>query len=354
MKNKILNQIKLSNKITLSKKSKTFIVAEISGNHNGNINNIFKSIDLIKKAGGDAIKIQSYEPNTITVNSKKKYFFIKDKSIWKGQYLYDLYKSAHTPFSWHKKIFKYAQKKNLFCFSSPFDLSSLKLLENLDCPIYKVASPEIQDLELIDAISKTKKPIIISTGIADQTDIKLAIKQCLLNKNNKIILLNCISSYPAKNEELNLSYIDKLKDYTPLVGYSDHSQGNLASIISVAMGAKILEKHFTISKRINSADRDFSISSNNFFKYVQDIRETETMLGKQNVNKKKILKQKLTTITRSLFYARDLKKKDLINRSDILSIRPGSGLSPQNLSKIIGKRIKKNVKKNTPVKKHHI
>jgi len=334
----------------ISKKSKAFIVAEISGNHAGRINNIFKSIDLIKKSGADAIKIQSYEPDTITIKSKNKYFYINDKSIWKGRYLYDLYKSAYTPFSWHKRIFHYAKKKNLICFSAPFDLGSVDLLEKCGCPAYKIASPEIQDLELIGYVASKKKPVILSTGIANEKDIKLAINECKKNNNNKIILLNCISSYPAKNNELNLKYINQLKKHCNLVGFSDHSVGSLASLGSIAMGAKVIEKHYILNNKIKSEDKSFSMNANNFTDFVKEIRKLEEMLGYEKVNKKNILKKKLKTITRSLFYIRDLKKGDKITRSAIKSIRPGDGLNPQKLKKIIGKKIKINVKKFTPIK----
>ena len=351
---KISKKIRFSQNYQISETSKTFIVAEISGNHLGKIQNVFKSIDQIKKAGADAVKIQSYEPDTITVNSKNKNFFIKDKSIWKGQYLYDLYKKSYTPFSWHKRIFSYARSKKLLCFSSPFDLNSVKILEKNSCPIYKIASPEIQDLELIRSVAKTKKPIIISTGIADDRDITLAIKECLKYNNNKIILLNCISSYPAKATELNLRNILELKKFCPIVGFSDHSNGNLAAIGSVTLGAKILEKHFILNKKIKSADKNFSITSKDFFKFVNEIRLVEKMLGNKKVNKKKILKNKLTTITRSLFYNEDLKKGYRLKRDDILSIRPGLGISPQMLNRILGKKLKRNVKKNNPVQKKDI
>ena len=354
MYKKILKKIKFSKNNYVSEKSKVFIVAEISGNHSGKIQNVLKSIDKIKQAGANAVKIQSYEPNTITINSKKKNFFIKDKSIWKGQYLYDLYKSSYTPFSWHKKIFSYARSKKLLCFSSPFDLSSLKILEKNHCPIYKIASPEIQDLELIGSVAKTNKPIIISTGIADDRDINLAIKECLKYNNNKITLLNCISSYPAKPKELNLRNILKLKKLCPIVGFSDHSIGNLAAISSVSLGAKIIEKHFILNKKIKSSDKNFSITSNDFFNFVRDIRLVEKMLGNEYVNKKKILRNKLTTITRSLYFNEDFKKGHKIKRENLMSIRPGTGISPQILTKILGKKLKRNVKKDTPVRKKDI
>ena len=274
----IKNNINIGN-FKISQNSKCFIVAELSGNHSGKITNVFKAIDLIKRSGADAIKIQSYEPDTITLKSKNKYFYINDDSIWKGKYLYELYKSAYTPFSWHEKIFNYARKKKLLCFSSPFDKTSVDLLEKLKCPCYKIASAEISDLNLIDHVSKKKKPIIISTGIADEFDIRLAIKQCLKNNNNKIILLNCISSYPAADKELNLNYIKTLNQITPIVGFSDHSKDDKASIASVALGAKIIEKHFMINENTKSPDKEFSISSKNFEKLVIDIRRVEKMLG---------------------------------------------------------------------------
>ena len=257
---------------------------------------------MIAKSGANAIKLQSYEPDTITLNSKKKYFYIDDQSIWRGKYLYQLYKSAYTPFSWHKEIFEYARKKRLLIFSSPFDKSSIDMLEKLGCPCYKIASPEITDLELIDYAAKTKKPIIISTGIANIKDINLAIKQCVKNNNNKIILLNCISSYPAKDTELNLKHLQELSKITPIVGFSDHSADEIASLSSVSLGAKVLEKHFKINDTIKSPDKKFSLNSNLFFKFVKNVRRVERMLGEINPNKKKILKGKLKTITRSLFF----------------------------------------------------
>lgn len=338
---------------SIHKNSKCLIIAELSGNHGGKLKNVFKAIDEIKKCGADAIKIQSYEPDTITLNAKNKYFWIKDKSIWSGQYLYDLYKKAYTPFSWHKKIFSYAKKKKLLCFSSPFDKSSVDLLESLNCPCYKIASPEITDLELIDYVAKRKKPMIISTGIANQKDINLAVNQCLKNKNNKLIILHCISSYPAQEHELNLNYLNNLKKRFPVYGYSDHSIGEMAALASLSMGSKVIEKHFKINDKIKSADKTFSTDVKKFQKFILKVRRLETILGNENPNKKKILKNKLTTISRSIFYIKDLKKGDTLRRNVIKSVRPGSGINPQYLSKILGKKIKVNVKKNTPTKKNH-
>ncbi len=348
----ISNKIKIGN-FVVSNKNPCLIVAELSGNHGGKKKNVFKAIDLISKSGANAVKLQSYEPDTITLNSKKKYFYIDDNSIWRGKYLYDLYKSAYTPFSWHKDIFKYAKKKGLLIFSSPFDKSSVDMLEKLGCPCYKIASPEITDLELINYASKKKKPIIISTGIASIKDINLAIEQCKINNNNKIILLNCISSYPAKDAELNLKHIHELSKITPLVGFSDHSADDVASLSAVALGAKVIEKHFKINDTIDSPDRKFSLNSNYFFNFVKNIRRVESMLGKRNPNKKKILKGKLKTITRSLFFIKDVSKGSILKNEDLRSVRPGLGISPQKLKKILGKKLKKNAKKNTPITKKY-
>ena len=347
---KISKKIRFSQNYQISETSKTFIVAEISGNHLGKIQNVFKSIDQIKKAGADAVKIQSYEPDTITVNSKNKNFFIKDKSIWKGQYLYDLYKKSYTPFSWHKRIFSYARSKKLLCFSSPFDLNSVKILEKNSCPIYKIASPEIQDLELIRSVAKTKKPIIISTGIADEFDIKNALNVCFKEKNFKVVLLNCISSYPAKNNELNISYINNLKKYSKLVGYSDHSNSDLASLLSLSYGAKVIEKHFILNKKIKSPDEKFSYDPTQFKNLVRQIRLSEIMLGKENINKKRIIKNRLKTVTRSFFYSKNIKKGEKISLENIKSVRPGTGLKLSYFNKIIGKKVKKNCKFGQPVK----
>ena len=347
---KLKKSIEISQKITISSKSKCFVVAEISANHSGSLNILKKTILEAKKSGADAIKLQTYQANTITLNVKNKHFLINDKSIWKGQQLYNLYKKAETPFKWHKEIFSFAKKNNIFCFSAPFDLTAVDLLEKLNCPLYKVASPEIEDLRLIEKIAKTKKPIIISTGIASENDIKKAIKVCLKFKNYKLILLNCISSYPAKNSELNLKHINILKKFCPIVGYSDHSNSDLASIISVANGAKVIEKHFILNKNIKSPDSTFSYDPKELKNLIKKIRNTETMLGNEIINKKNIIKKKLKTVTRSIFYSDDIKKGEKINLKNIKSVRPGTGLQLSYFNKILGKKVKKNCKFGQPVK----
>ena len=343
-------KIKISKNLTISNESKSVVVAEISANHNGSLNLLKKTMLAAKKCGADAVKIQSYQANTMTLNFKNEHFQINDKSIWKGQNLYSLYKSAETPFKWHKDIFRFARKIDILCFSAPFDISAVNLLEKCGCPIYKIASPEIEDLNLIKAVAKTMKPIIISTGIADINNIKEAIDVCKKVKNNNVILLNCISSYPAKSYELNLLHIKKLKKFTEIVGFSDHSQTDLACLISIGLGAKIIEKHFILNKNINSPDKNFSYNPKQFKNLIQKIRLVEEMLGKENVNKRKILKGKLKTVTRSIFYTKNIIKGEIITKNNIKSIRPGTGLRLKYFDKIIGMKAKKNILGGQPVK----
>tara|TARA_Y100000590_G_C15746177_1_gene1022141 strand:- start:1510 stop:2583 length:1074 start_codon:yes stop_codon:yes gene_type:complete len=342
--------IKIKKNIIISNNDKCFIVAEISANHSGSLDLLKKTILKAKQIGVDAVKIQTYQANTITLNVKNKHFLIDDKSIWKGKSLFDLYKSAQTPFHWHNEIFKFAKKNKIICFSAPFDISAVDLLRKNDCPIYKIASPEIEDLNLIEKIAKTKKPIIISTGIANEKNIINALNVCKKQKNFRIILLNCISSYPAKNNELNLKYINILKKYCPLVGYSDHSNSDMASIISVASGAKVIEKHFKLNNKIKTPDSSFSYDPIQFKNLIKKIRETELMMGSENINKRNILKKKLKTVTRSIFYSNNINRGEKISLKNIKSVRPGTGLKLKYFNKILGKRVRKNCKFGHPVK----
>lgn len=347
---KIKNKIKISHNLTISNQHKCFIVAEISANHSGSLDILKKTILKAKQVGANAVKIQTYEARTMTLNANNKHFLIDDKSIWRGKRLYELYKKAETPFKWHKEIFKFAKKNKIICFSAPFDISGVELLEKINCPIYKVASPEIEDLRLIEKIAKTKKPVIISTGIADINNIRTAVNICKKSGNYNIILLNCISSYPAKNFELNLKYINVLKKFCPIVGYSDHSNSDLASIISVAKGAKVIEKHFILNKKIKSPDNSFSYDPLQLKNLIKNIREVEIMLGSETVNKKEIIKKKLKTVSRSIFFSNDITKGEKISLTNIQSVRPGTGLNLSYFKKILGKKVKKNCKFGQPVK----
>ena len=240
----------------LSKLKRPFIIAELSANHNGKINNIYKLINKAKKCGANAIKIQSYTPHSMTLDSKNKYFFISN-GPWKGSYLNDLYRKGSTPYSWHKKIFNYAKKKNILCFSTPFDIEAVKLLEKLKVKLYKIASFEINHIPLLEAVGKTKKPVIISTGMANIDDVSLAIKTLKKNGSKDIAILHCISAYPSKPQDYNLNFINKLKKFNLPIGLSDHTVGSIVAITSVGKGVKIFEKHLRLDTK-KGIDAKFS------------------------------------------------------------------------------------------------
>ena len=344
--------LKVGKKICFSLKRPPIIIAEVSANHCGSKKKFIDHIKLAHKNGADLVKIQTYEPQDITLKTKNKKFKIK-AGLWKNKYLWDLYKKAQTPFKWHKEIFKFAKKNNILCFSAPFDISAVDLLESLNCPLYKVASPEIEDLQLIKKIAKTKKPIIISTGIANVENIKKAIKVCIAEKNYNLILLNCISSYPAKNSELNLSYINLLKKYCPLVGYSDHSNSDLASLTSVSLGAKVIEKHFILNKKIKSPDSSFSHDPTQLSKLVLSIRRIEKMKGKSEIKPTKSEIKKRNLIHRTIIAKKNILPGQKITELNIGLMRSNNnslGLHPKFYNRILGKKAKKNIFKYEKIK----
>ena len=328
---------------------KPYLVAEISANHAGSLKRALKTIYQAKKNGADAVKIQTYTPDTMTIDSNNKDFLISN-GLWKGHTLYSLYKIAHTPFEWHKEIFAYSKKIGITCFSTPFDLTAVDLLESLDTPAYKIASFEITDLNLISYVAKKNKPIIISTGMANLNEITEAIKVCKANGNSKIIVLHCVSSYPALINQSNISTISDLYNKLKLnIGLSDHTLSNSVSCTSVALGACLIEKHFTINKRTKSPDNKFSLMPNEFKKLSISLNEAWQSIGKPNY---KILpsEKKNLIFRRSIYSIKDIKKNEIITKNHIRVIRPGYGLAPKNLSLIIGKKAKKNIKKGTAFK----
>ena len=247
-----------------------FIIAELSANHNGSIQTAVETIRAAKRAGANAIKLQTYRADTITLDSHQKDFLIDDNSIWRGQNLYDLYKKAYTPWEWHPKLFEVAKEEGLIIFSSPFDLTAVDFLEELNNPIYKIASFEITDIPLIRYVASKGKPIIISTGIATDKDIKLALKACKDEGNKRVALLKCTSSYPAKIEEANLMMIkDFTRRYKVVSGLSDHTLGIVAPVVAVTQGAKIIEKHFILEKSIGGPDASFSLDEKNLEKWLK-------------------------------------------------------------------------------------
>lgn len=323
---------------------KVFIIAELSANHGQDIEIALETIRAAKRAGADAIKFQTYTADTITINCKKEDFKIKG-TIWEDRYLYDLYQEAYTPWEWHERLFREANKEGLICFSSPFDFSSVDFLELLETPIYKIASFEITDIPLIEYVASKKKPIIISTGIAAFEDIELAVNTCRKAGNNDITLLKCTSSYPAPIEEANLIMIPQLaKDFNTKVGLSDHTLGITVPIVSVTLGATVIEKHFILNKSIGGPDAEFSLDEAEFTSMVRAIRETEKAIGviDYSLTDKQI---KGKDFSRSLYVTEDIKEGDVITIHNIRSIRPGFGLHPKYYNELLGKTVNKNLEK---------
>ena len=328
---------------------KTFIIAELSANHGGNLEIAKKTIHAAKRAGADAIKLQTFKPDSITIDCDKDDFIIKG-TIWDGRKLYDLYKEVYTPWEWHKELFEVAKEEGLICFSSPFDNTAVDLLEALNTPAYKIASFEIIDIPLIEYAASKGKPMIMSTGIADDEDIQLAINTCRKVGNHEIILLKTSSQYPAKIEDANLSMIpDLAKRFNVLSGLSDHTEGELVPIIATTLGATVIEKHFILNKKIGGPDASFSLDEKEFKQMVDAVRNTEKALGKVDYTLSKKAK-KSREFSRSLYVVKDIKQGELITKENVRSIRPGFGLHPKYFNDILGKVAKKDLEKGTPLK----
>lgn len=333
----------------ISKDSPVFIIAELSANHNQDFDLAIKTIKAMKDSGADAVKLQTYTPDTITLDCDNEYFQIKQGTIWDGETLYNLYKKAYTHWEWQPKLKEYAESLGLICFSSPFDKSSVDFLEKMNVPAYKIASFEITDIPLIEYVALKGKPIIISTGIATLNDINLALETCKKSGNEQIILLKCTSSYPAPLEEVNLLTIpDMKKRFNTIIGLSDHTLGISVPIASVALGAKIIEKHFILDRKLGGPDASFSLEPYEFKQMVDSIREVEKALGKVSYELSDKVK-KSREFARSLFVVKDMKKGDIFTEENIRSIRPNFGLEPKHITQILGKQINWDVSKGTPL-----
>jgi len=332
----------------IAENSPVFIVAELSANHNQNFDLAVKTIKAMKKSGADAVKLQTYTPDTITIDCDNDYFKIK-KGLWKGKTLYGLYKEAYTPWEWQPKLKKIAENLGLICFSSVFDKTAADFLEKMNVSAYKVASFEIADIPLIEYIASKNKPILMSTGIATLSNLEEAVNACRRMGNEQIALLKCASAYPAPIEGANLLAIPNMKEtFGTIVGLSDHTLGCSVAIASVALGAKIVEKHFILNRRLGGLDSAFSMEPEEFKRMVKSIREVEKALG--TVTYKSTEEQeKSKMFSRSLFIARDIKKGEMFTKENVRSIRPGYGLEPKFIDLIIGKRAKKDLAKGTPV-----
>ena len=332
----------------IGSKEPTFIIAELSANHMNDFDVAVKTIEAMKKAGADAVKFQTYTPDTITIDCDNEYFQIKQGTIWDGLVLHDLYEDAYMPWEWQPKLKKIAEDLGLIAFSSPFDKTSVDFLEEMDIPAYKIASYEITDIPLIEYVASKGKPIIISTGIASLKDIELAIQTCVDAGNNRIALLKCTSSYPSPFDEINLNTIPALKEkFNVVVGLSDHTMGSEVAIAGVSLGAKIIEKHFILDRNMDTPDSEFSMEPAEFKQMVDAIRNVEKALGNDNfeLTEKMIINQ---DFSRSLFVVEDMKKGDVITEEFVRSIRPGFGLHPKYLKDILGKKVNKDLKKGTP------
>ncbi|MBR1792043.1 MAG: pseudaminic acid synthase [Bacteroidales bacterium] len=320
--------------------SKTFIVAELSANHGHKIEVALASIRAAKEAGADAIKIQTYTADTLTINCNKPDFRL-GKGLWEGETYYTLYQKAYTPWEWHQAIYDEARRQGLVCFSTPFDKTAVDFLEELGNPIIKIASFEITDVGFLEHAAKKGKPMVISTGIATPDDIELAIRTCKNAGNNDITLLKCTSSYPAPIETANLmTMVDMKQRYGVKVGLSDHTMGHDVAVAAVALGATMVEKHFIVDRSIGGPDAAFSMEKDEFDAMVKSIRNVEKALGEvfYPTDPSQIKGRELS---RSLYVIKDVKAGDIVSEENIRSIRPGLGLHPRYLSEVIGKQFVK-------------
>lgn len=336
--------------LTISSESKVFIIAELSANHIGRLDVAIETIRAAKRAGADAIKLQTYTADTITIDSDKEDFIIKG-TIWDGKNLHKLYQEAYTPWEWHEELFRVAHEEGLLCFSSPFDKTAVDFLEDLKTPAHKIASFEITDIPLIEYVASKGKPVIISTGIADLEDIELAVETCRKAGNYQIILLKCTSSYPAPIEEANLAMIpDMARRFGVITGLSDHTLGITVPVVATVLGAKVIEKHFILNHSIGGPDAAFSLDEKKFIEMVRAVREAELSIGKIDYNLTEKMK-KGREFSRSLYVVKDIMAGEFITNENVRSIRPGFGLHPKYYSSVIGKRAKINIVKGTPFSK---
>ncbi|STQ88561.1 pseudaminic acid synthase [Helicobacter pullorum] len=328
-------------------KNRIFLVAELSANHHQSKDIALKTIKAAKESGADAVKLQTYTPECLTLNCNSKYFQIQG-TLWEGKNFYQLYQEAMTPWEWHKDLFEYAKELGIICFSSPFSKEGVDFLEELGNPIYKVASFEIVDLELIEYMAKTKKPIILSKGIATKEEIKEALDVCKKEVKD-ITLLQCTSSYPAPLNEANLSLIPKMqKDFGVKVGLSDHTLGITAPIVAASLGAKVIEKHFILDRKLGGPDSAFSIEPQEFSAMAKALREVEELLGVESYELSQKSKEG-RVFMRSLFVVEDIAKGERIKENQIRSIRPGYGIPPKMKYQVIGKKAKKALKRGEPL-----
>jgi pseudaminic acid synthase len=334
---------------TIGNSHPVYIIAELSGNHHQNFNEAVSLIHAAKEVGADAVKLQTYTPDTITIDCDNDYFRIEKGTIWEGKNLYKLYEEAYTPWEWQPKLKRIANNIGLDLLSTPFDESAVEFLEKMNVPAFKVASFELVDIPLIQRIARCKKPVIISTGMATLEEIKEAVEAIRQEGNDQIVLLKCTSAYPAPIDEINLKTIHHLQETLSVpVGLSDHTLGIAVPVAAVAYGACIIEKHFTLSRSTPSPDSVFSLEPPEFKIMVESIREAEAAAGSVTYDIT-MNEQASRVFRRSLFVVKDINKGEVITKENVRSIRPGHGLPPKYLEKIIGKKVNRDLKRGTPL-----
>ncbi len=334
--------------MTLTKNGKPFIIAEMSGNHNQSLDRAMKIVEAAAETGVDAIKLQTYTADTMTIDKDTDEFFIADKdSLWKGESLYNLYKKAYTPWEWQEKIFRYAEALGLICFSTPFDDTSVDFLEKIGCPIYKIASFENIDLPLIRKVAKTGKPIIASTGMASVAELDEMVRTARENGCEDLTLLKCTSSYPATPEGTNLRTIPHMKElFKCKVGLSDHTLGIGAAVASIALGATVIEKHFTLSRADGGVDSVFSLEPEEMKLLVRECNTAYQALGEVRYSTQEQEKKSLQ-FRRSLYIVEDMKKGDVLTEKKLRSIRPGLGLPPKYYDVLLGRKVNRDIERGT-------
>lgn len=325
-----------------------YIIAELSANHNGSIERAFESIDAAKRCGADAIKLQTYTADTMTIDCDAPDFMIKG-GLWDGYKLYDLYKWAETPYEWHEALFAHARKRSITVFSTPFDETAVDLLESLNTPAYKIASFEVVDLPLIRYVASAGKPMIMSTGMASEDEIDEAVTTAREAGCKDLVLLHCISSYPAPMDQANLRQIPELaKRFGVLAGLSDHTIGTTVSVAAIAMGACLIEKHFTLNRADKGPDSEFSLEPTDLERLCTDTRDAWLALGRAGFERQKA-EEGSKVFRRSLYFVKDLPAGHVIQPGDIRRIRPGMGLAPKYFDEVVGKKLKVAIKTGAPV-----
>jgi len=331
-----------------------YIVAELSANHRHNIDTAKATIKMAHDAGADAVKLQTYTPDTITIDCDNEYFQVKQGTIWDGVTLYDLYKTAYTPYEWHGELFEYARDIGITIFSTPFDFTAVDLLEENDTPAYKIASFEINDIPLIEYVAEKKKTMILSTGIATPREIEEALAACRRVGNDEIVLLQCTSAYPTPMSHVNLRTMSDLRGrFGVVAGLSDHTMGNEVSIAAAALGAAMIERHVILDRSLGGPDAVFSLDADQFKRLVFEIRNVESALGRVTYELSEGQK-KSKEHSRSLFVVEDMRAGDIITAANVRSIRPGFGMHPRHYTEILGKKVNVDLKRGTPMEFEYI